>query len=369
MKNQENKSRKVLFILKNLPPVRCGVGDYTMFLAKELERRGVETHFLVSRSMRQFSTNLERGRIHYVDNWINFKLRNDTFVTNNLWDLISIQFVNYSFSKYGVPFLLRRNIDNFLRYKKLNIMFHECWLGMYKSSSYRDKVHGWVQRQLVKRMCSGNKELILSTQLPYYRQELARVLRKEVLLFPLFSNIRFKENIHNYNQGKLRIGLFGSIQRNAVFDEFIVALLKVKQELHIPTENFEFVFIGHNGQELEKYKEVLAQHNFKFFVLGILPNQEVSVELQKLAIGLVTTPTLVELKSGSAIAYWENSVKTINIGNEGDHYKLSALMQSPLDERLRYCLSSNEYRPCQWPVSVDNVAEMYLDLVEEDTNE
>ena len=149
---------RILFICGSLEPGVDGVGDYTRRLAKSLILRNYDV-LLVSLRDRDAMDYIseEQGNNIAIETIRIPKSRTQRERFNELQiilkefnpDIISLQFVPYSFSEKGLPFGFVRNVKSLGYKNKWHIMFHELWLGTVKDVSFKHKLIGYVQKLLI----------------------------------------------------------------------------------------------------------------------------------------------------------------------------------------------------------------------------
>ncbi|MCS5489182.1 glycosyltransferase family 4 protein [Algoriphagus limi] len=131
---------KLVFITNNFPPISCGVGDYTYNLAQEFVKTGHEVGIVCridSRISSHWGKGLEGITVYPIG--VNWGLSDWKRVMNLLQDLkpdrVLLQYVPYSFSRFGTPVLIPL-VWFILRLKKYNIhiTYHEIamWAGWGK---------------------------------------------------------------------------------------------------------------------------------------------------------------------------------------------------------------------------------------------
>lgn len=116
-------------VTPNYPPDICGIGDYTDFLFKHLQKEGIDVHIIT------FSQNtiedkfvhvIKKGQEKKLSSWL--KCLKDSKEVNT----IIFQYEAYSFSKIGIPlYLIYVTIFLRIRGYKLSVMFHEVATRLY----------------------------------------------------------------------------------------------------------------------------------------------------------------------------------------------------------------------------------------------
>jgi hypothetical protein len=91
-------------------------------------------------------------------------------------DWISLQFVLYSFNPKGLPFWLPPLLKKINGEHKWHIMFHELWVGMENHSSFKNKLFGFLQKQLVRYILKNFNNIIISTNTKLYQYKILNTL-------------------------------------------------------------------------------------------------------------------------------------------------------------------------------------------------
>jgi hypothetical protein len=312
---------KILFICGSLESGKDGVGDYVQQLAAELIGKG---HDVVAMAINDKHTSVEH-RNEQLSNGISvpvFRLPSiqgsaERYQKAKLYadgfspDLISFQFVPYSFQDKGLPF----NIPSFAklvgtRYQ-WHIMFHELWLGFSPGSSFKDRVIGFFQRRIVVSLVRVLKPVLVTTSNPLYR----RLLREngvKCAILPLFSNISiapadqpFRDRILDElgispgDRHKWRIaGIFGNIYPDSNLGGAINEQLKIETSQGRKLACIGMGNLNDYGKGEFKRLENTFGDQIKFIHLGIQPSHLISNVLQMLDYGIACTPAEFIFKSG-----------------------------------------------------------------------
>ncbi|MGB3618214.1 MAG: hypothetical protein WBA12_08845 [Catalinimonas sp.] len=187
---------KLVFICGSLEPGKDGVGDYTRRLAGALIRRGLtvtavaynDCHVtLVSPEVQHADTTAvpvlrlpkalpQRGKASLVRQWIK----------DHAADVVSLQFVPYSFHHKGLPFEFVLHLPRMGEKVASHIMFHELWVGTTGRWSKRKRLLGFVQKQIIMKMIRDVAPALITTTIDVYRHCLHP---RQTQLLPLFGNI------------------------------------------------------------------------------------------------------------------------------------------------------------------------------------
>jgi glycosyltransferase involved in cell wall biosynthesis len=308
---------KLLFITNKFPPISCGVGDYTYKLARSLVKRDVDVSVLCSYST-EIEENIkaleEEGITVYslMRSWdykelISIKNAFD----RDQFDVISLQFVPFAFHKKGLPFSLAKGLKNLFQKSEWHIMFHELWVGMESNAKFTSKVHGLIQKEIIKKIIKILKPQNITTNTQLYRFQIKR-LGYEAQLLPLFSNIIKLESTESYNSDdKLIFALFGNIHYGAPLECFILELIDYLDTVGKSKNDVKFLFLGKCGNGINDWADKLKTNDIEYEITGKLSEVEISRYLKKSHYGLTTTPFILVEKSGTVASMLEHNLKVI----------------------------------------------------------
>ncbi len=202
---------RILQIVPRLPPAMCGVGDYSLVLARALrDNHGINTQFIVADPAWE-SGKVELGFPVEVlrERSARELIRTIAADISNVSGII-LQYSGYGFSKRGAPLWLRRAVKR-LRQEfpgvLLMTMFHELYAsGPITSSAF------WIKplQQMVLRSIARNSDAA-RTNRNAYAQWLAQVCGcdpQKIATFPVFSNLGECADFRPFVERQRRIVLF-----------------------------------------------------------------------------------------------------------------------------------------------------------------
>jgi hypothetical protein len=145
---------RVTFITGSLEPGKDGVGDYTRWLAAEAAQRGVSCR-LIALADKHINVASSAVNVHGQEclrlpasvSWATRVRQAHAFLASNPPDWLSVQFVPYSFQRWGVAASAVRAIRTLRGTARLHVMFHEIWID--GAGSWRRGAASAAQRQLV----------------------------------------------------------------------------------------------------------------------------------------------------------------------------------------------------------------------------
>lgn len=331
---------KVLFICGSLEPGHDGVGDYSRALAGQLIREGHICQIISLNDAHINNVLIEDQNDNEVAvpvlrlssslSWSERVKESKDFIETYNPDWISLQYVPYSFNNKGLPLKIAHYLSQLSGdTEKWHIMFHEIWVGISKTSSFKHKIIGFVQRLIAQSITKVLKPSAITTSDVLY-QSLLSSANINAQIMPLFSNIPKTEinidfrdymlqlcNIKfaNVNQ-YIFIGIFGTFYPKAKIDDVLNEIIHDPSYIGKKMIFFSFGRIGESGmQQLEKLKEVFAD-KIKFIVLGELSPQNVSTVLQVINIAISCTPVHHIGKSGVFSAMKLHGLKAFMSGEE-----------------------------------------------------
>jgi len=317
---------KIVFICGSLEIGRDGVGDYIRRLAGELIFQG---HQITCLALYDWFVKVTTREDQFCDKQLLPVLRipgsissgeryalAKNFIYFSNPELISLQFVPYSFDKKGLPFKLNKHLRDLGINVKWHIMFHELWLMNAKYTSLKSIIIGFIQKRLIINLIKNLRPSTLHTQSKYYQYQL-NLLGFEVYHLPLFSNIPVSINDSLYkcysNLGDKKIislVVFGTIHSGAAIKDFaneaaVYAKIKgVKIFLYL---------LGRCGSEQENWLNAWKGANLEYKVLGEESAEQISEVLYMSSIGLTSNPMIFVEKSGTVAALLEHGLPVICI--------------------------------------------------------
>ena len=270
---------KLLFLCGSAEPGKDGVGDYTRRLCGELIRRGHQALILslcdkhsdtfVSQTQVIENTDVLVNRIPIKSTHTQRLSSTQAIVQEFTPDCISLQFVPYSFNPKGLPFWLPSFLKKFKGEHKWHIMFHELWLGMDNNSAFKNKVYGFMQKQLIKNILNNFNNIVLSTNTKLYQHEILK-LGYDANFLALFSNIMNVNSLKvkhlEIPKKEIKIAMFGTIHHYSPIRQFVVALkIELKKR---GIQMLKFVFIGNCGKYLKEWTLILDAEKIDYEIFG-----------------------------------------------------------------------------------------------------
>ena len=308
-----------MFICGSLAPGEDGVGDYTRMLAAQLVRTGnnctiISTH---DKKASTVSEEIQRsGEIEIAVSRIPLNEKQGIrraeakrFVSRLNPDIISLQFVTYSFHPKGLCFGIGKLVRSVASNRPVHVMFHETWPSVPGADPLQSFVYG-MQEYIVRQLPKTTQADVLTTQLPTSRLSLSQY---NVQMLPIFGNIPVaKSSPRNLlrKDNHLRAVVFGSAPSR---EELKPAFERLDRIAETVEQQVIIQFAGRNGahgKSAVAYAEAYyGKINVK--VYGVLDEISVGDVFNNSDIGLVKDDTRLLGKSGSAISMMEHGLPII----------------------------------------------------------
>jgi hypothetical protein len=353
---------RILFVCGSLQPGKDGVGDYSMRLSDSLSKSGhpsaclaINDRFVSKKQC--LSQKLAQINDHQLDTEVSFRFSAQASWIKRIqavkslihsWqpDWISLQFVPYAFSSYGIPLLFTLLLRQLKGEWQWHIMFHELWLG--RGTNIRDSMLSICQELLVKNIISTLRPSINQTTIFRYVDLLATSNIKASIL-PLHSNIPVAEINETFNEDSniWTFVFFGSIDDQWQTEPFFTYIEQARLQRRISI--CRFIHIGHtNVHGKLKWASISSSYvknrypAFQFFALGPLDSLSVSRFLSRADFGVSMAPLQWIGKSGSVAAMIEHGLPVI-VPHYKIHYKLPHL-RTVFDHQL---ILVDDQLPCK----------------------
>ncbi|WP_426092453.1 hypothetical protein [Flavobacterium sp. DSR3-2] len=309
---------KILFVCGSVEPGKDGVGDYTRRLCGELIRQGHQAQILslcdkqavnfVSQTQIIEETPVIVRRIPMGTSSKQRLVLTQRTLKKEAPDWISLQFVPYSFHPKGLPFWLPSFLKNLKGKHQWQIMFHELWIGIERSSFFKNKLIGLVQKQLIQKIKKSIEPKVVHTQSKIYQYYLSKININAIYL-PLFGNVSVTAT-KNRNLKQLVFVVFATIYDNSPFEDFIIDL---KKEMQGTDKEIKFIFIGRNGDLLNIWTLILEKYSISYELLGASSEVTISEVFMNANYGISSTPYKISDKSGVVAAMREHHLPIINV--------------------------------------------------------
>jgi glycosyltransferase involved in cell wall biosynthesis len=342
---------KILFLTGSSERGKDGVGDYTRALAGECARLGHEA-FLLSLNDPWLTGSLQNPaelRLGAKMSWPDRVNSARAFLAQNGAEVVSLQFVPYSFHPAGLSFALPQILRAIIGQTRVQLMFHEIWIGSHQGAPLQVKILGFCQRKTIQAMVKGLACRKVHTSNMVYARLLARY-GIDAELLPLFGSVPVTatRNEPMRSDCTLSLGLFGSIHPEWNPDEMLAELRRLGRPIRLS-------HVGRIGPGEQVWSELSGryQSEIEFCRFGEQSFENISQFLGSLDFGVATTPLSLIGKSSCTAAMLDHGLPVI-VSRNDIHFRgisevapISELL-IPVDENFLERLATVKRQP-PWP--------------------
>lgn len=314
-----NADQRILFICGSLVPGKAGVGDYCRRLAVELMAAGKEVKListsdggvdaLTGGTQEDLGVSVPVSRIpaSYPMQRVFSALQSE--IDSFSPDVISLQYVPYSFNKYGIPLDFIRRLRSLEYPGRWHVMFHELWITKLRpGQALKDGAISWLQQLSAKLLCRILRPEVVHTNLPVHQERL-RAQNIEARPLPLFANIHPGEQKavpDPEREGSFRIGYFSQL----IVERTIPFLVPLHQWLQEKGQTLEIVLLGAGENKVAEARDLLstAFPDCRIIAPGFLPVDELSAYLYTFRLGVTSVDYHLHGKSGTIAAFLVHKV-------------------------------------------------------------
>ena len=318
------KPTGILFLCGSAEPGRDGVGDYTRRLAAELIRRGMRARVVASHDADAVTlgedTQEDEGtpvavlRIPAATPEEERFDRLQQVVNAFSPDWISLQFVPWSYSRYGIPRAFARSLARLRTGARFEIMFHELWLRHRRGSDLKGRATGILQRHVILNLVQKLGAEVVHTHIPINRDELAgRGISVRPL--PLFANIgrtsQPNPEIAAKPPGYYRVAFFSRLESPPPVEEVLRAIARWCAEKSL---RLEIALLGGGKAKVAAAAAEIQRAVPEADVLpvGYLSAEDVSSWLATCDLAVSPIPRHSQGKSGTVAAFLEHHLPVIS---------------------------------------------------------
>lgn len=313
---------RILFLCSGLEPGRDGVGDYTRRLAAECGRQGHECLVI---ALNDQASGEEPGVLR-CSRSLPWKERTEQVrqrVADFAPDWISLQFVPYGFHRKGLPWRLARHLERVIAGHRLQIMFHELWIGTATDAPLKARLVGTLQRRCILHLVQTLRPNVVHTSNPTYIGLLAQAGVAAAPL-PLFGNIPVVEGMPGFPRELAEAGIaasarkdwwlglfFGTLHPQWEPQPFLGILLNAARKAN---RRVGLLAVGRLGAAGEGTWERMTREYgdaIVFVKFGEQSGERISALLQIADFGIAASPWNLIGKSGSAAAMLDHGLPVI----------------------------------------------------------
>ncbi|WP_162343326.1 glycosyltransferase family protein [Cyclobacterium salsum] len=323
-----------LFICGSIEPGKNGVGDYTRMLAEGFVNQG-QFVSIIAVNEKEFPIDLipsyKKGKRNEINTYrlssnLSWRVRQNIVIqlVDQLDpDIISLQFVPFSFHMKGLPYFLPSWLYGISKKpRKWHVMFHELWIADSKVHSLKEWFIRESQKFVITKLIKKLKFDLIDTS-NYTYHNMLRKAGYESSIVPIFSNLPKGIRCVNYRinedlEGKIVGVFFGKIVRSKGIINKINALSGlIKEQLN--KELFILHIGGSNSSKTAVILNSLSNKlNIKTKSLGFLNADEAADILASADFGLSDYPVELIQKSGSIASMLYNELPVILLCEEGN---------------------------------------------------
>lgn len=314
---------KILFLCGSLEPGSDGVGDYTRRLAGELIRGGnsialaalTESKLKSVLEIKQYDGKTEIPVLRVPSSVSDNKRSNllSNLIKYFTPDLISLQYVPYSFSKYGIPLMLGSFLSKLQGNNIWHVMVHEAYLGT-DETGLKNGIIKLLQILSLRQIQKKLKPILFHTSIAEYQSRLNKI-RVESNILGLFGNIEvlepnkkvlIREGIETERFKGIYFGSAPRIEDHEIFANEIRDFCQFKRI------KLQLTFCGKSGPHGEKFmtsiKKICKINECEVISLGKLPPKKLSSLFSSSDFGVSRVPPKFLGKSGSTITMLEHGL-------------------------------------------------------------
>lgn len=313
---------RILFLCSGLEPGRDGVGDYTRRLAAECVRQGHECR-IVSLNDKTAGETSDGLRCSGSLPWARRVEQARQWVADFDPDWISLQFVPYGFHRKGLPWRLAHHLQRVIAGRRLQIMFHELWIGTAEGASFKHRVVGALQWLCILHLIRALQPRVVHTSNPTYIGLLAKAGVAAAPL-PLFGNIPVVMGTPEFPPELTAAGMdpsarkdgwlglfFGTLHPQWEPQPLLGILLAAARKAN---RRLGLLAVGRLGAAGEATWERMTRDygdEIVFVKFGEQPGERISALLQIANFGIAASPWNLIGKSGSVAAMLDHGLPVI----------------------------------------------------------
>lgn len=319
---------RLRFLTSSIAEGHDGVGDYTLRLARECRNRGHDSEIIAFNDRRTNDPVLteDAARLPRAASWPKRLAALKRWNENRpAPDWTCLQFVPYGFHHKGFVHGWTERLQEIIAGSRLQIMFHEVWIGVEPTTPFRHKAMGALQSLLIKPMIQRLQPRVIHTSNEFY----AAVLRRNgfpARVLPIFSGVPVfpgagaaRPEWPSPRAEYLLVGIFGTLHPvwppEPLLSSLIAEAAKIGKKVSL-------VSLGRIGAGQTLWNEMQKNYSgrMQFIQLGELKPDEISQVLQELDFGIATSNYDLLGKSSVVAAMREHGTPVIvnRFGRDGE---------------------------------------------------
>lgn len=318
---------RIAIITAHLNKEYDGVADYSRLLADELVRQGHQVLLIgimqqESAWIRTVHDNSAANGHSIADSPAISDYQNRLDHARNIIrkfdpDLVSFQYVSFSFGRYGLPRTIGHDVRNISGNRRLQLMSHELWTGISESGDIKTRILRLLQKRNYRRFLQQLRPAVVHVSNPAYVALLRRIGCSATVL-PLFGNIpvtqlqsgELQSFCDSLSNPAWKFLIFGSIHPEWNPGPVLSRIIGLCDKSNVRPV---FISVGSQGRGGHIWREIM--HNYTaqaaFMEIGRASDDCISGLMNSSDFGLVTTPLSLIGKSGTAAAMLEHDMPII----------------------------------------------------------
>jgi hypothetical protein len=354
---------RIAFLVGSMNTKTNGVAAYTKLLSEQLKAIGHTVTTITLNEEKSKSASKDIYTIEKSSSTLKRFLLLDSTLKKLNPDIISIQFVPYSFHKKGLSFELLI-FSQILKKFNVHLMIHEPWIEITNRTNTKNKIVSSFQRAILSRTISIIKPTLITSTIPHY----VKMIGRNSKLLSLFGNIPYQPKLYSdpKNEKELKCIFFGTFSLDT--NSFVLQLNWIKQHCLENNLTPKITLVGDNGNQkannIKLINTIIGEDNL--LDLGWLGEKEISHLFQTQDLGISRATLKQYGKSGSTMAMLEHGLPVLLRGTED--LKVENLANFDYEKQLIQTSESHNFKMCRFEPKIDAVnvhTQKFLTLVHE----
>ena len=282
---------RIAFVLGPYRPSACGVSDYVKLLCEALEQR--------NHCCQRISISTAKGSTFHN-------------LSKSLpeADVISLQFSPYAFSPNGLSGVSLIKFAKSISERKLQVMFHEIWIGAYPNAPWRERFGGWRQkREILGFLKLANPNWVHTTNsAALYRLQAEGINASHL---QLLGGIPICNGPHPpKDKKKIYALIFGTLYKTFPYGNLINKICQIEKKCE---RKVQITLIGIQREKtgVNKLRKLANKAGISIKETGKLSTAQISLNIQTSDIGISTTPLDSLGKSMSNATFLEHGLPVL----------------------------------------------------------
>jgi hypothetical protein len=316
---------RIAFVTSRIAPGTDGVGDHVRTLAGEIARMGHECVVIGLNQddahpwAERFGADGEPTPIRPSSTEARERRFAEARALVAAFDpqVVSFHYVSFAYARRGLAVDIGRRFREIAGKRRVELNAHELWTGFDLAATAKDRVNGFLQYVLFRRMLRQLAPDVIHVSNPTY-VEMMRQIGRTVRLAPLFGNVPLTgalpapdaEGFEEPAGQVWRLLFFGSIHAEWPPEPFLTRLTALAaSEGRRPV----VISVGRIGGGQPVWDRMIATHGHhcRFVRLGERPAAKISAIFNGVDFGVSTSPMCLIGKSSTVAAMLEHGLPVI----------------------------------------------------------